>query len=305
MKKSWWTMGCLMAALVWFVGAGCASGSYAESQPSQARSAQPSQGSPHGGAVSEEPESFDGETVPMTTASEPMSRRERRRAERQGAAPGRQDSVVEESATDGGGRADELEAVDTDERRELPDRPARLMVYSGTVILAIFDVVRTQEKAIESVEEMGGYVSQRTANSLVLRVPAARFREALEELGTLGDVLDQRWDAQDVTDQVRDLDIRLRNALELRDRLEILLDRAETVEEALRIEQELERVTLEVERIRGQLQSFEDRIAYSTLVVEFRARVEHEVPEDEYLLPFGWLNQLGLESLYRSVEGRR
>lgn len=178
----------------------------------------------------------------------------------------------------------------------------QLLIYSGAIILAIYDVEETQDTLVALVEEMGGYVSNRSRTDLTARVPAEKFRDAMERIGEHGDVLDRSWEAQDVTDQVRDLDIRLRNAEGLRDRLEALLDEVETVEEALEIERELERITLEIERIRGQRQSFEDRISYSTIQISFRSRRVDDVPDDEFLLPFQWLNTLGLQSLLRSPE---
>ena len=188
---------------------------------------------------------------------------------------------------------------------ETPERPAQLLIYSGAIVLAIYDVRQTQQEAIALIEEMGGYVSERSSRSLTARVPAAKFRDAMDELGALGDLLDESWKAQDVTEQVRDLDIRLRNSLELRNRLEILLEEAESIEEALQIESELERITLEIERIRGTLQSLEDRISYSTIELTFDAIQIDDVPDDEFLLPFSWLYQLGLESLLRAPEAYR
>ncbi len=189
------------------------------------------------------------------------------------------------------------------EQEEL--KRGQLLIYTGQITLAIYDVRSTQEKAVALVEEMDGYISQRTSNQVIARIPAASFRTALEEMAALGDVLDMNWEAQDVSEEVRDLDIRLRNALQLRDRLESLLERVESVEDALKIEEQLERITLEVERIRGQLLSFEDRIAYSTIVLSFRPKSVVQVPDDDFLLPFPWLHQLGLETLLKAPEGRR
>ena len=187
---------------------------------------------------------------------------------------------------------------------EVDEEPTRgqLLIYTGALVLAIYDVEQTQDKVVALVEEMEGYISKRSSNALTARVPAPKFRSAMEDIGALGDVLDRSWDAQDVSDEVRDLDIRLRNARGLRDRLEALLDDVETIEEALQIERELERITLEIERIRGQLQSFENRIAYSTIQINFRSRRVDDVPDDEFLLPFRWLNTLGLQSLLRAPE---
>lgn len=175
-----------------------------------------------------------------------------------------------------------------------------LLIYTGGLVLASYEVEQTQEKAVALVDDMGGYVSSRTTRQLTVRVPAPKFREALEALAALGDVLDQSWRAHDVSDEVRDLDIRLANAQGLRKRLEDLLARANTVEEALQIEAQLERITLEIERIKGSLKSFEDRIAFSTIELSFQPKSTEVVPKEDFLLPFQWLNTLGLESLLRA-----
>ncbi len=183
--------------------------------------------------------------------------------------------------------------------------PDRQLIYTAELILAIYDVTSVQEEAIDVVEHAGGYVSHRSSKHLILRVPADNFRPILDDLSELGDVLDLSWQAQDVTDKVRDVEIRLRNARELRDRLEELLERADTVEDALEIESELERITLEIERIKGQLESLEDRIAYSTIEMHFDPKRLDEMPDDEFILPVAWVDDLGVESLLEAPERLR
>lgn len=182
--------------------------------------------------------------------------------------------------------------LERDAERRLP-----LLIYTGNITLAIYDVEATKEAAIATVEEFGGYASQRTANSVVLRVPAEHFRAALDALAEHGDVLQVTWSAADVGDEFHDLEVRLRNAQNMRDRLEDLLLRVETVSDALAIERELERITLEIERIEGQRRQMIDRIAFATIHVHFSVLPQSAVPGEEYRLPFQWLNQIGVERL--------
>lgn len=172
-----------------------------------------------------------------------------------------------------------------------------LLIYTGAVTLAIYDVDAMQASAVALAESLGGYSSQRTAHSVTLRVPAEHFRDALDALGELGDVLSLSWDAQDVTDEFNDIEVRLANARAMRERLELLLTQAESVSDALAIERELQRITLEIERLEGSRREMVDRIAFSTIVVNFSRLPTQVVPGDEYRLPFGWLNQLGVERL--------
>jgi len=174
---------------------------------------------------------------------------------------------------------------------------ARLLVYTAQITLAIYQVTDVQERTVAWVEGLGGYVSYRDAWSMTLRVPAGEFHSTLDELAGYGDVLAMQWQAEEVSDQFRDLDIRLRNALDMRDRLAALLEQAETVADALAIEEQLQRLTLEIEQLRGQLRSLGDRIAFSTITVSFSAINTANVPTNEFRLPFQWLSATGIEYL--------
>lgn len=176
-------------------------------------------------------------------------------------------------------------------------RSSPLLIYTGQVILAVFDVTATQDRALATIEEFGGYSSQRNAQQMVFRVPAEKFRDALDALKKLGDVLRLDWAAQDVGEEYRDLQIRLKNNIEMRERLLVMLAGAKEIEDALSVEQQLERITLEIERINGQLRSLQDRLAYSTISIQFSPIAVTQVPKSDYRLPFPWLNQLGLEFL--------
>ncbi|MFT6396182.1 MAG: hypothetical protein ACJAYU_000925 [Bradymonadia bacterium] len=188
--------------------------------------------------------------------------------------------------------ADDVPPLDQASERSLP-----LLIYTGAITLAIYDVDEIQVSAVALAESYGGYSSQRTANSVTLRIPAERFRDALDALGDLGDTLSLSWDARDVTDQFNDVEVRLANARAMWERLEILLTQAENVSDALAIERELQRITLEIEMFEGQRREMVDRIAFSTIVVSFSRLPISLVPGDEYRLPFQWLNQLGVERL--------
>src|SRR5690606_20401861 len=142
-----------------------------------------------------------------------------------------------------------------------------LLVYEADLHLAVFQVDATQATIVEKIKDVGGYVQVQSSNQLVLRVPAARFDEALASVIESGDVLSRNVRAHDVGEQFRDINVRLRNAEAMRDRLEALLRQAEKVEDALAVERELERVTLMLESLKGQLRHLSDRIAFSTISI--------------------------------------
>jgi hypothetical protein len=177
------------------------------------------------------------------------------------------------------------------------EEDAQLLIYTANITLAIYDVQQIQERIIATITDAGGYAAYRDQSRLTLRVPAESFHELLDSVASAGDVLGMSWAAEEVSEQFRDLDIRLRNALDMRDRLAVLLEQATSVGDALAIEEQLQRLTLEIELYRGQLRSLMDRVSFSTITVLFQQIQQGTVPTQEYLLPFPWLNTVGLEWL--------
>ncbi|MDH5674839.1 MAG: DUF4349 domain-containing protein [Myxococcales bacterium] len=171
-----------------------------------------------------------------------------------------------------------------------------LLVYEAWLRLAVYEVGERQRQVIEATEAVGGFLRQQNATQIVVRVPAARFKDALSAIEAIGEVQSRRVQTQDVTEEFRDVQTRLDSARKVRERLLALLERAVNVEESLKIERELERLLKEIERMEGRLKFLGDRIALSTLTVDFSAKAE-EVPADEVTLPFPWLDSLGLRNL--------
>jgi polyhydroxyalkanoate synthesis regulator phasin len=173
-----------------------------------------------------------------------------------------------------------------------------LLIYEAEVNLAVHEVREKIQQVIAISDAIGGYLQQQDENLVVIRVPAAQFREALRRVEEVGDVLARRITAQDVTEQFRDTRIRLRNAMQMRDRMAELLERADTVPDSLVIQQELERLTETIELLSGQLRSLEGRIAFSTITVRFQpVQTDVLVPREQFRLPFPWLDMLGLPHL--------
>jgi hypothetical protein len=101
---------------------------------------------------------------------------------------------------------------------------------------------------------------------------------------------------RDVTEQYADLEIRLKNAEAVRQRLEALLAKAGKVEDALAVERELERITQAIEQMKGRLRLLSELVAFSTITANFQARPRDQVGS-ETRLPFPWLGELGLVPL--------
>jgi hypothetical protein len=169
------------------------------------------------------------------------------------------------------------------------------IIRTADVTLAVYHVEQSLSAVDGIARELGGYLSLRTDQQVTVRIPRDRFDEAMRRIEALGDVLHRSITAEDVTDEYVDLEMRLRNALVVRARLEKLLETA-AVRDAVEIEKELARVTEEIERIEGKLKLLGDRIAYSSITVSFEPSAPQQVRR-RALLPFPWMNDVGLSPL--------
>lgn len=104
--------------------------------------------------------------------------------------------------------------------------------------------------------------------TLVLRIPAKRFDDAMVALRGIGVVQTQSITGKDVTAQYIDLRARLRNATGQRTVLRNLMAQATTIQETITVQNRLSQVELQVEQIQGQLNVIEDQVAEATVRVE-------------------------------------
>lgn len=195
----------------------------------------------------------------------------------------------------------------TPAQTQQPQPPAPMLIYVADVQLqtARNDIPQTIERVIEAATSIGGYLVRRTDDSVQVRVPSMRFRESLARVETFGEVLHRSVSADDVSEEYRDIEVRLQNLRAVRRRLEEFLQRAATMQDALNVEHELERVTREIDTLEGRLRFLGARVAFSLVTVHVQARPEHvdmAAPEPSPTrrllnLPVEWLGRLGLERL--------
>jgi hypothetical protein len=171
-----------------------------------------------------------------------------------------------------------------------------LLIYTATMTLAVFGTREALVAVEELARSVGGYLVSRGDESVTIRVPTKAFQGALGGVGKLGDELHREVNVRDVTEQFADLEIRLKNAEAVRQRLEGLLAKAGRIEDALAVERELERVTQTIEQLKGRLRLLGELVAFSTITVNFRPRPQDRVGT-EVRLPFPWLGELGLVPL--------
>ncbi|MCW5791874.1 MAG: DUF4349 domain-containing protein [Polyangiaceae bacterium] len=170
-----------------------------------------------------------------------------------------------------------------------------LLIYRAELTMAVFEKRATLTGAEKLARELGGYLVRRSDDHIVIRVPAAKFEDALKQLGGLGDLKHQNVEVEDVTEQFMDLNVRIKNTRSVLARYEQLLAKAGNVEESLKIERELERVTTQLELLEGRMKVLRELISFSTITLQLQARGTEQAPQVQ--LPFQWLRELGLPRL--------
>ena len=129
-----------------------------------------------------------------------------------------------------------------------------------------------------------------------IRVPDEKFDQALAELRDLAvRVESESTYSEDVTEEYIDLESRLKNAEATEQQYLALLEKAEDVEDILRIYESLSRVRQEIEQIKGRMLYLERTSSMSLISV----RLEPEVTAKP-LVRAGWS---ALEALKSAVRG--
>ena len=219
------------------------------------------------------------------------------------------DSTRAEAGSGDGGR----EADTSAETGEVDAGAAanRRRIMTGTVELRVDDFETASRNVGELTVAAGGYVqtsdrevrtvdgARYTVGRLVLRVPKGNFSRTFERVQAEGEVRSASTDSTDVTDELVDVEARLKTLRAERDRLRELYDEANETEDVLRVERRLSEVQSRIERLKAQQRSLRNRVAYSTITV----RISEPRPEPEREPPTRWYDTPVVAAFLDSVSG--
>lgn len=190
-----------------------------------------------------------------------------------GAAPG----VLTEAAQVGGAPAD-----------------GRQRTFTASLELDVDRLDTAVAEAAGVVEGLGGFSATEDVDlgsarvaTITYRVPAERFRRALDELGGLGELRQQDVQGDDVTGAVADLESRVTTLRTSVTRLQGFLGEATDVNQIAGLEGELTRREAELASVEAQRRSLADQVALSTVTVVFDAARSDPAPveDDDRTLP--------------------
>lgn len=167
------------------------------------------------------------------------------------------------------------------------DAEDRQVIYTADLVVRVADVERATDQAVALAEDAGGLLFEQRSDlegdqetDLVLKVPPDELDGFLAALVDLGTQLRRDLQAEDVTDQVVDLDGRLASARASADRLRSLLAEATTSTALVEIEAELARRESEIESLQGQLRVLTSQVELATVNVQLTERADLEVSDD-------------------------
>jgi hypothetical protein len=104
--------------------------------------------------------------------------------------------------------------------------------------------------------------------TVVVKVPPRALNALLSGLDDLGEVTNIGQDALDVTDQLTDLDVRIRNAEQSVDRVRGLLAEASDLREVIDLESELTRRQTDLERLQATERNLQERVSFATVTIQ-------------------------------------
>jgi len=145
----------------------------------------------------------------------------------------------------------------------------RKIIYNASMRIEVDEIEEQTKAVIAKAKRQGGYMVSSDIDNVTVRIPAEKLNAFMDEVATMGEVESRNVYSQDVTEAYADMDIRLENAKKSRKRYLELLNKADKVSDILEIERELERLNTQIEQLKGQLNSYDKQIQYSSVSVRF------------------------------------
>ncbi|MEU3794949.1 DUF4349 domain-containing protein [Streptomyces fructofermentans] len=197
-----------------------------------------------------------------------------------------------------GGRADQS----TGDRAAAPQKPVTVhIIHTASLTVRVKDVPESLAEARTVVENAGGMVGNETTDRdaegrersrVVLRVPAEAYEEVLAELEGSGKLLSRTAKASDVTEQVVDVESRVKSQRASVTRIRELMDRATKLADVVTLEGELSSRQADLESLLAQQASLKDRTSLATITLSLTEKpakaAEDEDPGFVDALAGGW-----------------
>ncbi len=153
------------------------------------------------------------------------------------------------------------------------------IIFTGLVNLETLNFDKTKTELCDYITSIGGFTQNSSIHGsgimykglksaeYVFRVPKAKYNQAFIDMSKFGTVVLEQSSGEDVTDQYFDTESRLKSLKIQQERLQALLQKADKMEDIIKIEKELQTTLYEIENYTGTLKKWDSLVEYSTLNV--------------------------------------
>ncbi len=194
-----------------------------------------------------------------------------------------------------GGSSQAIGSEEELNQTELNILSERMVIFNRTVSLEVEEVEKASSQVEKLAAQHGGYVSSLHFDSqsdgevypveegeehlrvprsgvIVIKVPAQNFQKISASLKSLGRLLADFENSEDVTEQYIDLAARLGNLRKEEKRFLEIFQAAKDVKEMLLVEKEVSRLRSEIESLEAQKNQLEKLAKLATVTVELKGK---------------------------------
>lgn len=163
----------------------------------------------------------------------------------------------------------------------LPQPPSEAkLIYTGHLTLETMELEPSAQALTELVSQFGGFYEQQEQyhrgddqnGSYTVRVPSEQFEAFLHAVAenTSFQLTYRSTSCENVSEVYGDIENRMETLQIKQDRLQALLEQAESMDDIIAIESELTEVEAELDSLNGEKNHYDNLIGYSTVYVELR-----------------------------------
>ncbi|MES5818544.1 DUF4349 domain-containing protein [Streptomyces sp. RG80] len=171
-----------------------------------------------------------------------------------------------------------------------PKLPTSHIIRTAELTVQVKNVPKALEAARTTTENAGGYVGKESTfrdeegaeeTQVVLRVPVDKYADVLAELEGSGKLLERNAKAQDVTDQVVDVESRIKTQRASVARIRELMDQATKLSDVVTLEGELSTRQADLEALLARQASLKDRASLATITLSLSEKPVVKAAEDD------------------------
>lgn len=173
------------------------------------------------------------------------------------------------------------------------DAGVRKIIYTADLTVTVDHPQEALDALIGRATELGGYVAgsyvvnydDGTARcTATLKVPYAMLEKLLADAKALGKVDNYQLSSDDISGSYYDIAARLEAAKAEEKQLTTLLETCKSVEEVLKVRESLAAVRADIESYQGQIDLWDELVAYATLELTIQETPKTPVGEESKLI---------------------